>query len=166
MKVSDLIKTHPGVQWVPIDELEEIRSQKIHPPLADDLAQRFVDGEALINPLDIWYDPEQGMIRLAVGNNRLTALARAGWTHAPCVVRRVYWGGFLGGRAVPGVATARMKTDLFSNRRPGRVPGTKRPVPINPYKPKFIGIHDPHDDQGWVLPSQVGLTGLEPEDVP
>jgi len=102
--VSDDIINNKSVQWVAIDELEQIKEGNRELGNQDGMSSTPRDSKTIINsiehelknggvlksPLEIWYDDDNDnhFVKLNEGNHRFAVLKRLGWKYAPVIVYR------------------------------------------------------------------------------
>jgi hypothetical protein len=107
--VSDRIKEHRAVEWVDINEIDEIKvggdratedapdlssKPRKSPEIVKKIIKEISEGGKLEEPLEIRYSTEEDILLLGEGNHRLAALKALGWTHVPTIVNRTKLHGF------------------------------------------------------------------------
>lgn len=88
-------KDYPTAEWVPIEVAQRFRDHtgdqhKGSTDIVDDLHAQLKSGRGATDPLMLLHHNEARVAHLGEGNHRLTAMERAGWTHVPMRVTRMY----------------------------------------------------------------------------
>jgi hypothetical protein len=88
-------KDYQHAEWVPIEVAQRFRDHhgdqhKGSEQTVAEIHQQLTSGRGLTDPLMLIHHNESGRARLGEGNHRLVAMERAGWSHVPMRVVRMY----------------------------------------------------------------------------